>query len=479
MVDTGGYVATAFHEHSEGSPDSPTGFADRVRSLVVEGVELFASTDHDRISDYTPVIASLGLTGVIGFVPGIEATPFAYGHFNAYPIAIDSADPSGGAPDWGRGPQGLSLLPKEIWDDLRAKGAEVVQVCHPRSRTFGSTFQGYFGRAGLAFDFAARSAAGVAAKQDYPNEVLRLPPGASLFSDTFDVLETWNGFGTADTDGDGVAEFNGLDGVLRDWMNFLSLGKIVTPVGNGDTHTRDREAAGMPRTLVRVPDDSAEAIAAGVADEVWRTLKGQALRDVVVTNGPFLHVAQPGNPSSAIGRTIAVPSGEPLALDVAVSAPDWIDFDTVEVFANDTFDELASSEPSSLTPLLCFTSRTGLAATDPCGKTRGGAQALAVTVADGVRRATVSISLAAADIETRAGKTGDDAWLVVRARGRRAIYPVVLGGAITPANLPALTTGDPAAVAAALDARGAPAMAFTAPIFVDFDGGGWRAPFAP
>jgi hypothetical protein len=262
-------------------------------------------------------------------------------------------------------------------------------------------------------------------------------------------------------------------------MNFLSLGKIVTPVGNGDTHTREREAAGMPRTLVRVPDDSAEAIASGVADEVWRTLKGQTLRDVVVSNGPFLQVTQPGNPSSAIGRTIAVANGEALALDVAVSAPDWIDFDTVEVFANDTFDELGASEPSSLTPLLCFTSRTGLLATDPCGKARGGAQALAVTVAAGLRRAMVSISLGAADIETRAGKTGDDAWLVVRARGRRAIYPVVLGGAISPQNLATLTTGDAAAVAAALDGRGAPAMAFTAPIFVDFDGGGWRAPFAP
>jgi hypothetical protein len=27
--------------------------------------------------------------------------------------------------------------------------------------------------------------------------------------------------------------------------------------------------------------------------------------------------------------------------------------------------------------------------------------------------------------------------------------------------------------------RGVGAAAFTAPVFVDFDGGGWRAPFAP
>jgi hypothetical protein len=478
VVDTSGYVATAFHEHSEGSPDSSTAFEDRVRSLAVEGVELFASTDHDRLTDYAPIIAALGLSDVISSVVGIEGTPFAYGHFNAYPMDYDPTDPSGGAPDWG-GPQGLALLPKELWDQFRQRGAQVVQASHPRSITVGSTFQGYFWRAGLAFDFVARTATGVASRQSFPNEVLRLPPGMTLFSDTFDVLEMWNGFGTVDTDGDGVVEFGELDRTLRDWMNFLSLGKVYTPVGNGDTHTRDRDPAGVPRTLVRVPDDSAEAVAAGVADEVWRTLRGDAIRDVVVTNGPFIAVSEPGKPGSAIGRTIAVPSGEPAVLDVTVSAPSWIDFDTVEVFANSTFDDVPLGQASSLTPLLCFTTRTVLATTDPCKAGRGGPQSLVVNVAGGLRSAEVTLSLLAADIETRTGKTGSDAWLVVRARGRRAVYPMILGGAITGQNLAALTTGNEAAVAAALDGIGAPATAFTGAIFLDFDGGGWRAPFAP
>jgi hypothetical protein len=34
-------------------------------------------------------------------------------------------------------------------------------------------------------------------------------------------------------------------------------------------------------------------------------------------------------------------------------------------------------------------------------------------------------------------------------------------------------------IATALQHKGYGAMAFTAPIFVDFDGGGYRAPFAP
>jgi hypothetical protein len=479
VEDTTGYVATAFHEHSEGSPDSSTSFEDRVRSLAVEGVELFASTDHDRLTDYAPIISALGLDDVISTVVGVEGTPFAYGHFNAYPLDYDPTDPSGGAPDWGGGPQGFALLPKDLWDAFRARGARVVQASHPRSITVGSTFQGYFWRAGLEFDFGARTATGVASKQSFPNEVLRLPPGMTLFSDTFDVLEMWNGFGTADTDGDGAKEYPDVDRTLRDWMNFLSLGKVFTPVGNGDTHTRERDPAGLPRTLVRVPDDSAEAIRAGVADEVWRTLRGEALRDVVVTNGPFIAVAEPGKPGSAIGRTIAVPAGEPAALDVTVTAPAWMAYDTVEVFANATWDDVPLGQASSLTPLLCFTTRTTLAASDPCAAARGGAQPLAISADGGANVARVSLSLAAGDIDTRPGKSGSDAWLVVRVRGTRALFPVILNEATSAANVTALTTGDAAAVATALAGVGAPAQAFTAPIFLDYDGGGWRAPFAP
>ena len=44
--------------------------------------------------------------------------------------------------------------------------------------------------------------------------------------------------------------------------------------------------------------------------------------------------------------------------------------------------------------------------------------------------------------------------------------------------MPALLSGDMTAIGAALDGHGVPATALTAPVFVDFDGGGYRAPFA-
>jgi hypothetical protein len=94
--------------------------------------------------------------------------------------------------------------------------------------------------------------------------------------------------------------------------------------------------------------------------------------------------------------------------------------------------------------------------------------------------ATVSITLDASDIVTRTGKTGADAWLVFRVRGDRAIFPIMTNGdAVDATTMPTLLGGDMTAIAGALQGRGVPAAAFTAPVFVDFDGGGYRAPFAP
>ena len=92
---------------------------------------------------------------------------------------------------------------------------------------------------------------------------------------------------------------------------------------------------------------------------------------------------------------------------------------------------------------------------------------------------TVTVSIDVGDIVTRTGATGTDAWLVFRVRGDRGIFPLLTQGTIDATTLPALMSGDMTQIATALQHKGYGAMAFTAPIFVDFDGGGYRAPFAP
>jgi len=104
-----------------------------------------------------------------------------------------------------------------------------------------------------------------------------------------------------------------------------------------------------------------------------------------------------------------------------------------------------------------------------------------VTVATGFTRfeATVTVTLAASDLANRAGATGSDAWLVFRARGRSGIFPLLINDVVTDATKAVLLGGDLASIRAALVDKGPMAMAITAPVFVDFDGNGYRAPFAP
>ncbi len=490
VVDTTGYLAAEFHVHQVGSPDSPVGSLERVKSGLSAGIELFAVTDHDVVSDLEPIVDELAVDDLIRVVPGIEVTPFAYGHFNAYPMTVQP-NSTGGAIDWGRGRAGYAMTPGEIFAAARARGARVVEVNHPRGEGAIGTFQQFFDRATLKYDYTNRTIFGDFASTPVPNDWLRLP-GESLWSDAWNVLEVWNGFSMRDTDGDGRRENIKLDRVMRDWFNLLSLGFYVAPVGNSDTHESVKTPLGMPRTMVRVPDDGPAAIADGsITDAVMKTLEGtDRARDIVVTNGPMVAVKVGG--MDAIGRSVPATAGA-ITLEVTVTAPEWADVDTVEIFANATPDTpITGTTPVSMIPLRCWTSRplATLSGMDPCVLAPMAPQAMTVTTQSvsgpgNAKRlvATVTIRLTAADIRNRAGATGQDAWLVIRARGDKAIFPILSGDLITADNietlLPVLVGGNPAAVDAVLRGTGVSAAAFTAPIFLDFDGGGYRAPFRP
>lgn len=487
VVDTTGYLATEHHVHQVGSPDSPVGSDDRVRSALSAGIELFSVTDHDVVSDLQPFVEALAADDLLRVVPGIETTPFVYGHFNAYPLAVEP-NSTGGAIDWGRGAAaGLAMTPGEIFDAARARGARLVQVNHPRGTGSFGTFQQYFDRANLKYDYQQRTIFGDFANAALPNEWLRLPAG-SLWDDGWNALEVWNGFGPSDSDGDGVRELTSLDRVLHDWFNMLNFGYYVAPIGNSDTHSSVSDPVGMPRTLVRVPDDSGAALADGSAvGAVMTTLEGTtAARDVVVTNGPMLAITAGGMP--AIGRQVPVAGGT-VTLTVTVTAPTWADFDTLEVFANIApVAPVPASMPTSLVPLKCWTSRSiaGLNANDPCAVADLAPEAMtvqsvAVSGPGGHRflRATVTVTLAASDLPRLPSATGADAWLVFRARGDKGVFPLLSGDVIDETTLPVFATGSDAAIDAALIGRGVPAAAFAAPVFLDVDGGGYRAPFQP
>lgn len=484
---TPGYLGSDWHVHQVGSPDSPVLSDERVRSAVSSGVEVFAVTDHDYVSDLQPLVASMGLDSVLRVMPGIEVTPFAYGHFNAWPILPDNSSANRGAIDWARGlNEGFSMLPGEIFASMRDRGAQMVQVNHPRGSGF-TEFQAAFSRANVTYDYTRRIIFGDFENAPTPNDFFRLP-GESLWSDQFNGLEVWNGFGVVDSNGDGLREITSLDRVMRDWVSMLSLGLFVTPAGNSDTHTSVADPLGMPRTYLRVADDSPTALSSGTAvDAVLATQTGANAtpRDVVVTNGPMIDVRVGGQP--ALGRVFPGTGGT-ITLTVTMTAPDWAEFDTLEVFANTTPDPIKVNDSTVLQPLKCWTSRplAGLDAADPCKTAPLAAETMNVQLAaiggPGNHRrfeATVTVTLDATDIATRAGATGTDAWLVFRVRGDRAIFPLLSSGALEDdASRAAVLGGNFDTIRAALTGKGVPAAAFTSPVFVDYDGGGYRAPFA-
>ncbi len=482
VVDTSSYLATEYHVHSIGSPDSIVLQETRIATAVADGVELFAATDHDFVGVLQPTIEALGLESLVRSIPGIEITPFSFGHFNVWPIIPILESPNHGAIDWARNDSAFALFPKEFFGLARQRGAELVEANHPR----GGGFQNYFDRAALTFDYDNRTITGDVNNLPVPNEFHRLPPDGNLWTDTFNALEIWNGFGLADANGDGIREIKRMETVMRDWFNFLSFGLVITPIGNSDTHTVKRDPMGMPRTMVRVPDDSPGVVAMpSIIDDVIDTLAGRSSTptDVVVTDGPMIRVTVNGDPRP-LGKVIDGTSGS-VDITISVVAATWAEFDTVEIFANSA---PSLDDPAVLEPLACFTSRPSgqIMANDPCALAPlGGARNMnvnTINLSGGFKhlRAQVTITIAATDIVNRQGATGTDAWFVVRARGNRSIFPIMTNNVLGGNNVDIVVDPPgPGALDALLDGKGIPASAFTSPFYVDYDGGGYTAVFKP
>ncbi len=300
--------ACDFHQHSRNSPDSIIPFELRVLGYAAEGIDFFASSDHDKLTDYAPVIAALGLEGTLESAVGVETTTFPYGHFNAWPLPIDPELPSGGAIDWGR--ESYSLLPRDIFATFRARGAAIVQVNHPRD-TSGAKYQSFFDRAALSVDPDAGLLGADPLLQPISNELLRLPPGEPLWSEDFDVIEILNGFSTA------RAEL-----ILRDWLGFLALGLRPSVVGVSDSHKSFSDLPGYPRTYV-ASEANAEAVAAALR-------AGRA----VASNGPMLSVeVETSAGRGGLGAVVTAPGGE-ATLHVRVDANIPALIDRLDVYVN-------------------------------------------------------------------------------------------------------------------------------------------------
>ncbi len=463
VIDTAGFISADFHVHSIDSPDSRVTRLERVVSMLGEGMDFFTPTDHDSRQDFNPAIASAGAVGMISVVPGAEMTTFDYGHFNAWPLDINPALVNGGSVDHGgAAPAGqdfpssgnYSLTPAQIVAAAHADpGTDTVQINHFYSH-FG------LGDSGLAID------TGVEPPQSaVPGSVRRLDPAvANYFTDTFDALEILIDSNRSDI----ITNFFGRN--LGDWFNLINQGIVRTAVANSDTHRVLGTLSGVPRTMVASATDDPGALAA-IAETLSATVnEGRAIG----TNGPMVRIT---TEASSTGQTGGLELGLPLeiatsdgAVDVTVEiqSPTWAPFDRVEFYVNPVTTR-SSAQKQSGAGMVTLTSY----AVTPTAVHNAGSQFNVSSVnvdpnVPGASRleATTTLSLS--------GLT-EDVWVVAIVRGTDGIsaplFPVLPFDLRTTGNttLAHLTDGN-------LGEQGVPAVAYTNPLFIDVDGGGWTAP---
>ncbi len=146
QIDSTGWVSGDFHLHAEPSFDSGMPLGQRVQSIVAEGVDYVASTDHDVISDYTPFIRQLGLDQWLKAVVGAEVTTLEIGHYIGFPLQYHQSDlPSHGSVDWYCKPSNdvvQEIIKRSGFESLIDKPTTII--AHPRDG-----FLGWLSQAGV------------------------------------------------------------------------------------------------------------------------------------------------------------------------------------------------------------------------------------------------------------------------------------------------------------------------------------------
>lgn len=312
VVDSTGWMSADLHVHAMGSPDSAVGNATRAMSFAAEGVDVLVSTDHDFVTDYAPVLEQLQLGSQMTSMIGCEVTPFDFGHHNTFPLTRRDTV-NGGAFDWAGG-DGPTLRLDQMYAGIRAADpGAVIQMNHPRGSPGGALTQ-------IKIDTAtgATHADPATFRQD-PNPAATALD-TKLFSNDFDAMEVMNGTSPN-------------IGVINDWMTFMSRGWLKVGTGVSDTHYTYNVLGGYGRTWLKVGVDApAQFTTAGFVQAMKQ-------RKASFSSGPFITMTarkldsggQPTGPELEVGDTVSIASGGSIQLTVDVQAPEWMQFDSVEV----------------------------------------------------------------------------------------------------------------------------------------------------
>ncbi|MCW5554246.1 MAG: PHP domain-containing protein [Verrucomicrobiae bacterium] len=278
-VDTRGFIAADTHIHTltfSGHGDS--NLEERMLTLAGEGVELAVATDHNHNTDYAPYQEKMGLTDYFTPVVGNEVTT-AVGHINAFPLDARESPPNHKLNDW-----------VQIVDGIRAKGAKVVILNHPRWPSLPRSPLTQFGLNRASGDFRS--------EVPFPFDGMELANALTPQPDPLFLFE--------------------------DWFALLNRGHKVAAVGSSDSHTVG-QPVGQGRTYIpSLTDDPAKIDVDNACD---RFLRGEAS----ISLGIFADVLVDGR--YKMGHTVPVQDGSVQAR-LRVAAPSWITPRRALVFLN-------------------------------------------------------------------------------------------------------------------------------------------------
>ena len=299
MVDTTGWVSTDFHNHSTPSGDNTCGTDDRLINLAAEHIEFAPTTEHNRLFDWAPRIAALGLSPFLATIPGVELTGSTE-HLNSFPMTPVPGTQNNGAPPWNPDPR-ITAITARDWQKPDAD--RWVQVNHPN----------------LQRVFVDRDADGKA---------------EGGYAGVVPLVDAWEIENFIDQGLLAEAPFRieGTPGTPRKiayqrgfiWLQLLNQGHRLRAVAVADAHSVHGNGVGGWRTwLPSATDDPARID--------WRAMSRAAKAGhSILSTGPFLTVSANGSPP---GADLAAPDGK-VTLKVRVQCPDWLDIDRVQVLVN-------------------------------------------------------------------------------------------------------------------------------------------------
>jgi hypothetical protein len=478
-------VSGDFHVHGAASYDSSIPDQDRVVSFLAAGLDVVVATDHDVVTNYASALGALSGPHSLAVIPGVEQTPNilwfdvpgqdfpkTLGHFNFWPLAVDTTAPRNGAP-WDEleepGAMMDAMEGRFTTDGTNKSAAGVRQLNHPYSVTKLGRDQGFT----RAIGYDPRTA--IQPGQSFAADVLLHQPnsGGNRNID-WDVEEVMTGASRADW-----LRYRAL------WFSMLSQGFLRAGAANSDTHSLGLEQAGYPRNLVfgdHHPETDPSSLPEYPTQIATHMLAVGAFNDdvkaghMVGTNGPVMDVTivEGTDPPHRPGLTSFEATGA-ATLIVNVKTAPWVPVDEIRVIING-WRVLSQNVQSFFMNVDHFRSQE-------------------VTVPVTIPLASLLGKLAVLSTPTNPKPLGD-VWLVVEAGMHQdppctELLPNAPPESCVPDTdddgLPDLpdhdiptrpSTGDPRFDLEAV-APGVWPTAFSNPFLLDLDGGGWQAPGLP